>query len=347
MSWSRCLVGSTAGPSVGSTRTERSDGSRWGSARSPGRKADFSSALVPASPGAACRPRSGRRRSSRCDDCSKCGDVMLWVNGAVVPHDRPVVVAHDHGLVVGDGVFETCEVKGGVVFALTRHLRRLRASARGLGLEIDDGLIRSGVDAVLADRPEWARLRITVTGGPSPYGSERGAGPPTVIVATGAMHAWPPTTDVAVVPWVRNERAATAGLKTTSYADNVVALGWAKEHGADEAIFANSRGELCEGTGSNVFVEHDGRLVTPPLTSGCLGGITRELLLEWLPGEVEERALPVQALGDSREAFITSTTRSVLAIRAVDGAPLPESPGPLTRRAAEVFAQRAAANRDP
>jgi branched-chain amino acid aminotransferase len=273
--------------------------------------------------------------------------VTLWVNGGLVAEDRPVVRADDHGLVVGDGVFETCEVNDGVVFALTRHLRRLRDSARGLGLEIDEGLVRSGVDAVLTDCPERARLRITVTGGPSPYGSERGSGPATVMVATGVMHAWPPTTDVAVVPWVRNERAATAGLKTTSYADNVVALRWAKARGADEAIFANTRGELCEGTGSNIFVEHDGRLVTPPLTSGCLGGITRELLLEWLPGEIEERALPVGALREAREAFITSTTRGVLPIRAVDGASLPESPGPLTTHAAEVFARTAAADTDP
>jgi branched-chain amino acid aminotransferase len=273
--------------------------------------------------------------------------LSLWVDGVLVAEDRPVVRADDHGLVVGDGVFETCEVKDGVVFALTRHLRRLRDSARGLGLQIDEALVRAGVDAVLADRPAWARLRITVTGGPSPYGSERGAGPPTVMVATGAMHAWPPTTDVVVVPWVRNERAATAGLKTTSYADNVVALAWAKQRGAAEAIFANTLDELCEGTGSNVFVERDGRLVTPPLTSGCLGGITRELLLEWLPGEVDERSLPVGALAEAREAFITSTTRSVLAIRAVDGTVLPESPGSLTRHAAEVFASRAAADPDP
>ena len=273
--------------------------------------------------------------------------MALWVDGVLVAEDQPVIRADDHGLVVGDGVFETCEVKGGVVFALTRHLRRLRDSARGLGLEIDENFVRKGVDAVLADRPEWARLRITVTGGPSPYGSERGTAAPTVMVATGSMHAWPPTTDVAVVPWVRNERAATAGLKTTSYADNVVALAWAKQRGADEAIFANTRGELCEGTGSNVFVEQDGRLVTPPLTSGCLGGITRELLLEWLPGEIEERALPIGVLAEAGEAFITSTTRSVLAIRAVDGAALRESPGPLTRHAAEVFAERAGADPDP
>jgi len=272
---------------------------------------------------------------------------MLWVNGEIVPDDRPVVLANDHGLVVGDGVFETCEVHDGVVFALTRHLRRLRASAAGLGLEVDEAMIRTGVTAVLADAPTHARLRITVTGGPSPYGSERGSGPPSVLIATGPLHEWPPTTGVAVVPWLRNERAATVGLKTTSYADNVVALSWAKQHGAAEAIFANTRGELCEGTGSNIFVENDGRLVTPPLGSGCLAGITRELLLEWLPDEIDERPLPLGALADSCEAFITSTTRGVMPIRAVDGVPLPEAPGPLTRRAAEVFFERAAADPDP
>jgi len=272
--------------------------------------------------------------------------MTLWVNGEIVAADAAVVRADDHGLVVGDGVFETCEVNDGVVFALTRHLRRLRDSAAGLGIDVDEAYIRKGVDAVLVDRPHHARLRITVTGGPSPYGSERGGGPPTVLVATGTMHRWPATTDVAVVPWLRNEQSATAGLKTTSYADNVVALAWAHEHAAEEAIFANTRGELCEGTGSNVFVAHHGILVTPPLRSGCLGGITRELLLEWCP-DIEERTVSIGALAEAREAFITSTTRSVLAIRAVNGAALPEAPGPLTRRAAETFARHAAENADP
>ena len=83
------------------------------------------------------------------------------------------------------------------------------------------------------------------------------------------------------MPWVRNERAATAGLKTTSYAENVIALASRQEPGALEAIFANTRGELCEATGSNVFVVIDGVVRTPPLDSGCLAGITRELVLEW------------------------------------------------------------------
>jgi branched-chain amino acid aminotransferase len=273
--------------------------------------------------------------------------VTTWVDGRIVPDDAPVVRADDHGLLVGDGVFETCEVRDGAVFALTRHLRRLRASADCLGLEFDEDRVRGGITAVLAASTlAHARLRVTVTGGPSPYGSARGESPPTVLVVAAPLGDWPPTTDVAVVPWTRNERAATVGAKTTSYADNVVALRYANERGAGEAIFANNRGELCEGTGSNVVVEHEGRLVTPPLSSGCLAGITRELLLEWVPG-IEERAVPVEALAAGAEAFLASTTRHVQPIRAVDGTVLAGAPGPFTAEAAAVFARRMAEDPDP
>jgi branched-chain amino acid aminotransferase len=232
------------------------------------------------------------------------------------------------------------KVIGGKPFAMTRHLRRLHASAAGLGLVVDPDQVHAGITAVLAHEPgDRCRLRVTITGGPAPFGSDRGAATPTVIVATASLTHWPATADVVVVPWTRNERAATAGLKTTSYADNVVALAYAHERNAGEAIFANTRGELCEGTGSNVFVGINGRLVTPPLDSGCLAGITRELIVEWL-GDVAEEALPIDALATADEAFLASSTRDVQAIRAADGKPLPVAPGPLTQHAAEVFAQR-------
>jgi branched-chain amino acid aminotransferase len=276
--------------------------------------------------------------------------MTLWVNGAIVDDDALVVRADDHGLVVGDGVFETCEVRDGQAFALTRHLRRLRESAAGLFLTYDEDLVRTGIDSVLATGVDRARLRITVTGGPAAYGSDRGDAPPTVMIGTGTLKQWPETDDVAVVPWTRNERAATAGLKTTSYADNVVALHWAHERGAAEAIFTNTRGEVCEGTGSNVFYEHDGALVTPPLSSGCLAGITRELLLEWLRAEgvvVREEAQPLERLRLAREAFLTSSTRRVQAIGAIDGSSYAVAPGPLTGQAKEIFETYAAQDLDP
>jgi branched-chain amino acid aminotransferase len=266
--------------------------------------------------------------------------MTLWVDGRLVDPGQPVLHANDHGVTVGDGVFETMKVVDGRPFALTRHLERLSSSATGLGLVIDLDEIKAGIAEVLrAESPTRARLRVTVTGGPAPFGSDRGDTAPTVIIATAPLADWPPTADVVVVPWTRNERAATAGLKTTSYADNVVALHYAHERGAAEGIFANTRGELCEGTGSNVFVGIGGELITPPVDSGCLAGITRDLLVEWL-GDVSERVLPVAALAEADEAFLASSTRDVQPIRAVDGRVLPSAPGALTKRAAEMFARR-------
>ncbi|HYF46390.1 MAG TPA: aminotransferase class IV, partial [Acidimicrobiales bacterium] len=232
--------------------------------------------------------------------------------------------------------------------ALSRHLRRLRRSAAGLGLELDrsDEELATGVrDVIAANEPGVGRLRMTVTGGPGPLGSARGADGPTVVLATGPAGTWPPTAEVVVVPWPRNERSAVAGLKTTSYAENVVALAHATERGAGEAIFANLAGDLCEGTGSNVFVAVDGRLVTPPLSSGCLAGITRELLLE--ETDAVEADVTMDQFRAADEAFLTSSTRDVQPISAIDGTALPSCPGPLTRAAADAFTRLQERTLDP
>ncbi len=169
--------------------------------------------------------------------------------------------------------------------------------------------------------------------------------PPTVIVAGSPMAPWPVATDVVVVPWPRNERGALTGLKTISYGENVIALAYARERGAGEALFANLRGNLCEGTGTNVFVGLGRRLVTPPLSSGCLAGVTRDLLLELV--DVAEQDLPLEALAGVEEAFLTSSTREVQPIGAIDGRPLDAVPGPLTAVAAESFHQLVQRDLDP
>jgi branched-chain amino acid aminotransferase len=272
----------------------------------------------------------------------------VWINGALhAPEDARVSV-FDHGILVGDGVFETIKAVRGEAFALTRHLDRLAVSAAGLGLPSPDlDAIRQGTLDVLADAPAWdlARIRITYTSGVGPLGSDRGSSGATAIVAIASQQPFPATGDVSVVPWPRNERGALSGLKTTSYGDNAKALEFAHEHGGAEAIFGNLAGNLCEGTGSNVFLVRGGRLITPPLSSGCLAGITRALVLEWVGGE--ETDVPLGDFSEADEAFLTSTTRDVQAIRAVDGTVFPAAPGPVTRKAIEVFASRGAADLDP
>lgn len=273
--------------------------------------------------------------------------MRIWVDGELRDAGDAAVSVLDHGLTVGDGVFETLKAVEGTAFALDRHLRRLARSARGLGLpEPDAAEIARACAAVLAANPmPYGRLRITYTGGISPLGSDRGQERPTLVVALGEASPRPDSTAVVTVPWTRNEKGALAGLKSTSYGENVVALAHAHRLGASEALFANTQGRLCEGTGSNVFVVLGGELLTPPLTSGCLAGITRELVIAW--SGAREADLPLEALREADEVFLTSSLRDVQAVHRVDDRTLPAAPGPVTAKAMRVFAERAAADPNP
>ncbi|MGF9756639.1 aminotransferase class IV [Microvirga sp. 0TCS3.31] len=275
--------------------------------------------------------------------------MRAWIDGDLLADPTQGAIAvTDHGFTVGDGVFEAVKTLDGVPFALTRHLARLERSASGLGLPAPDLLdVRRGVAAVLegAQDDPIGRLRITWTAGPHPMGSGRGGGPATLVVAYSVIDRAAAETAVVTVPWTRNENGATAGLKTTSYAENVIALAHARRHGGTEAILANTAGNLCEGTGSNVFYVVDGELRTPSLASGCLAGISRELVLEWCGAtEVDEPLTEVRARAS--EAFLVSTTRDVQAVARWDARDLP-APGPVTQRCAETWAAREAETMEP
>ncbi|KGM13707.1 aminotransferase IV [Cellulomonas bogoriensis 69B4 = DSM 16987] len=277
---------------------------------------------------------------------------MVWVDGRLLDAGEAAIHPLDHGLTVGDGVFETCGVVGGVPFALTRHLARLERSAAGLGLPAPDAdRVREGVAAVLGRAGGAGRVRVTVTAGVGPLGSDRHPGGMTYVVAAGSA-AGPAPAAVIGVPWVRNERSAVAGLKTTSYAENVVALARAKASGADEALLANTLGDLCEGTASNVFVEVGDELLTPPLSSGCLAGITRELVLEWsgVEGLPVREARPgelvyEEVLSGVAPLALSGSVRTVVPVTAVDGEP--RAAGPLVARVCALYAERATDDLDP
>ncbi|HMF82509.1 MAG TPA: aminotransferase class IV [Acidimicrobiia bacterium] len=279
-------------------------------------------------------------------------DAVLWLDGELVPAGEARVSPFDHGLLVGDGVFETLRVYDGIPFAWTRHHQRLVRSAAGLGLTAPGSQeLRAAVDAVLAANGlNEGRVRLTVTGGPSPLGSERGEGPPTVIVVAAPAAPWPPSVDLVIVPWSRNENGAITGLKTTSYAENVRALAYARERDAGEAVFLNTRGELCEATGSNVFAVRDGVVRTPAADAGCLLGVTRALVLELCDEygvPAEEAVLAPEAIRDADEAFLTSSTREVQPIGRVDGRALPGAPGPTSEKVAGLLVELIARNPDP
>lgn len=278
---------------------------------------------------------------------------IAWVDGGLVDPNGKHISALDHGFVVGDGVFETCELLDGEPFALTRHLARLRTSAVGLGIAPPaDDVVRTAVAEVAsawndAEPGVVARLRITWTAGLGPLGSDRLDGPGTLVVAASAV-AHHGETRVHVVPWTRNERGALTGLKTTSYGENALALARARAHGAGEAIFANTRGELCEGTGTNVFLEDERGLLTPPLTSGALAGVTRALVLEWAAEAgipVREETVPLSAIHTAAHVALTSSTRGITPVAVVDDER--REPGPLTLAMGELFPVKQRENLDP
>ena len=205
--------------------------------------------------------------------------------------------------------------------------------------------MRKAVDAVLAaDPPSLGRIRITYTAGPAPLGSGRGDATPTLVVVAASMSPAAETTAVARVPWPRNERGAMAGIKSTSYAENVVALAEAAKVGATEAVFANLAGHLCEGTGSNVGYVVEGEVRTPTLGAGCLAGITRALLVEW--ADVVEVDEPIEVLDSADEIFLLSTTRDVQGVHRCDDRDL-AAPGPVTRELMNLWSTKEAEHADP
>src|SRR5688500_7927729 len=231
---------------------------------------------------------------------------VVWVNGAFIttPETAPAVAALDDGVLVGRGVFETLSIRHRVAFARRRHLQRLQVSAGIVGIAVDIAHIERGIDAVLS---RWAartgRLRITVT-----------AGGATIVVASDVVPI-DATATVVVAPWPRNERSPLAAAKTTACIDNVLAFEYARERGATEALFLNTRDEVCEGSRTNVFAVCDGQLVTPPLSAGCLAGVTRALIVEY--GGAVEATLRLSQIMSASEAFLSSALRGAQPIAAI------------------------------
>jgi branched-chain amino acid aminotransferase len=272
--------------------------------------------------------------------------LRIWLDGRVYDNPQQATVAGtDHGLVVGDGVFETLKVTERGAFAVRRHLDRLSRSAAALHLPAPDhGQIREAIDAVLDGR-EFPRgkLRITYTGGRGPLGSEAAYGSPTLIAALAPADAAAPRASIVTAPWTR-EHGALAGVKSISYAENVRALSYAAQHEASEAIFLNTSGRVCEGTGSNIFLVFGDTIITPPLSSGPLAGITRELIMEW--SSVEERDLSLEEAKRADEVFLTSSMRDVQAVTGWDDRDFGPT-RPVTQAVAINFTERSAADLDP
>ena len=276
------------------------------------------------------------------------------VNGVVSPAEEARVSILDNGFTFGDAVYETLRTYGGRPFALARHFARLRLSASRLGIAIpqDDASLGGTLDDLLARaaNPEsFVRLIVTRGVGDISYHFERVKGP-TVVMAVKPFEGFPESSytegvPVALVSVRRNHRdALDPAIKSNNLLNNVLAVREAQAKGAVEAILLNQAGQVAEGASTNVFLVKGGVAITPPLETGILHGITREVVLE-LAREagipVREEAVSPEALRQADEVFITSSTREVMPARTMDDRPVGDGkPGPVTR--ALIAAYRAA-----
>jgi branched-chain amino acid aminotransferase len=207
-----------------------------------------------------------------------------------------------HEVLTGQGAFETILVKEKAPQFLDLHLERLRKSSEILSIDTSDcEKFISGIKRLLSfhhDAP--GRLRITVY---------RGVPSPQIMLSLVDIERSVAHVCVNISPWTRNENSAITGAKSVSYAENVVALDRAKKAGFDETLFFNNAGKLAEAATSNIVIVVDGEAITPPLNSGCLPGITRQVLLEL--GVMREVSIDAETLGRASAAALLSSIRGV------------------------------------
>ena len=272
--------------------------------------------------------------------------IKVCIDGVRYDEADARVSVFDRGFLYGDSVFEVMRTYGGVPFAETAHLARLRRSAARLLIEVpvDDPTLRRDIRDTLeaADNDEsYVRVVITRGRGPLNYDPTTARDPLRVVIVTPL-----PTQPAALyeegvaVVCLRASRATedprAAGVKASNYLSNLLAVHEARQRGGYEAILLGSQGLVLEGASSNVFVVKHGEVSTPRLESGILAGITRAAVLKAAAEagiRVIETALFPRDLYDAEEVFITSSLREVVPVVTVDGQQVGDGrPGPLTRR---------------
>jgi branched-chain amino acid aminotransferase len=251
---------------------------------------------------------------------------LACLDGEIRALDEVAIPVTDEGLLRGDGVFEVVRLYRGRPFALAEHLRRLERSAANLRLPVEPERIRADALALIERAGAVdAILRLVVTRGGRRLAMIQPLPEPL------------PSAALALVEYAPTR--TLDGIKSLSYAANMLATRLARERGADEALLVTPHGRLLEGPTASFFCVLDGELVTPPLDDHILDSITRQRLLA-LCG-VRERSLSREDIARMDEAFLASTTREVLPVRAIEGRELP-APGPRTRQAARALREHIA-----
>ncbi len=251
---------------------------------------------------------------------------QLLHNGQIRPSGDLILNPGQVGLLSGWGIFSTVKIVEGVLFEFQRHWARLSRDADLLrvpfpwsAVELEEMLLR----LVEANQDFNATMRIAVVRNTGTMWSGSITDPEFDLIAfTAARSNWGGACKLGIVPNARHAACVFTGTKTTSWANNLVWYEEAHQRGQDEVVLLNERGEVCECTSANIFACFGETAVTPPLTSGCLPGITRQILVEKIkiPGiQVVERAISLDDLEQADGIFITSSTRDLLPVSEVEG----------------------------
>lgn len=257
--------------------------------------------------------------------------MTLWLNGGLVEEDAARIDPADRGFTLGDGLFETLRVAEGAPRYPGRHLARLRAAAGVLDLPLpwtDAELLAGMTDLMTACAIRAGSLRLTLTRGPAARGVLPPDSPtPTLLMTAGGLPPAGPVRAVVATVTRRNEHSPLSRLKTLNYLDTILARQEAARRGADDALLLNTAGRLAESSVANLVIRRGDRLLTPPVSEGCLPGIARALILE--RHAVEERPLTLDDLALADEAVLTNSL-GLRPLVAVDGRPVGDGqPGPL------------------
>jgi branched-chain amino acid aminotransferase len=271
-------------------------------------------------------------------------DNLIYHNDRIIPLGEARLSPGQVGLLMGWGVFTTLRVYRGVPFAFERHWERMRRDAARLQITIpyDRDAVRRAVQDLAGanQRPEgMARVSfVKNTGGLWAHADDRP--PADLLILTRQLVPWPAAHRLRIEPMGIFSSGCYAGAKMLSWVPHAAVLEKVHAESFDDALLLNEKGNLAECTSANIFLVRGGRVLTPPLTSGCLAGITREILLEIAPGagvEFEERDLTTGDLSTAEEVFVTSTTREVAGVGLISPDWKYDAPGKTSLALARVF----------
>jgi branched-chain amino acid aminotransferase len=278
-------------------------------------------------------------------------DLQVYIDGVYYPKSKATVSVFDHGLLYGDGVFEGIRAYNGIVFKLKEHIRRLYCSAHALKLKIpltEEEMIQAVVETLRKNSLRDAYIRLVVTRGVGDLGLDPRKCPnPSVIIITDTISIMSSEAKeegiTTVITWVRRHPVDTTTheIKSLNYLNSVLAKMEATAYGADEAIGLDKNGLISEGVGENLFMVKDGKIFTPPSSTGALAGITAKLAREFAQKEgytvAEANITPFQ-LFTADEVFFTGTAAEVVPIREVNKRQIGNGkPGPITKKLMAAF----------